>query len=427
MKEDWLKSIHDRMVDYEAAEPHNLWEDICRTKKKEDEKKKLDFTKYVATLWTKRSIAAAAIIAIVSTMGYRIIFENQTTTTIKLSDVSNAQTTLTSESSLTQSIQTKEIVSTSIKRHSHRQSAKLLTESIPSVETKASSLADDAATDSSDEKTLRENNEKQKAIKGIRQATSEKPQSPNTKNGFSPANLAKSNGQGNNVSNFSLGVFTTGGTGSSFRQKSMGEIFASDTEPDDSELEDSPMLAIRLSNQGKEVETNIKHRLPIKAGILFTYKLNDNISIESGITYTNLTSDIKEGSKNHYFTGEQTLHYVGIPLNLKSKIYAWKGIELYASSGILAEKCVSGYMKKEYVLDNTLIKTETTDIDINPLQWSANAALGVQYNITNLTSLYAEPGLSYYFKDGSSIKTIYKEKPLNFNLNLGLRFTFGNT
>lgn len=39
--------------------------------------------------------------------------------------------------------------------------------------------------------------------------------------------------------------------------------------------------------------------------------------------------------------------------------------------------------------------------------------------------MYVEPGISYYFDDGSPISTIYKEKPVNFNLNLGLRFTFG--
>lgn len=59
------------------------------------------------------------------------------------------------------------------------------------------------------------------------------------------------------------------------------------------------------------------------------------------------------------------------------------------------------------------------------MQWSVNAAAGIQLNIVNSLSLYAEPGISYYFNDGSAIQTIYKEKPLNFNLNFGIRFTFG--
>ena len=52
-----------------------------------------------------------------------------------------------------------------------------------------------------------------------------------------------------------------------------------------------------------------------------------------------------------------------------------------------------------------------------------NAAAGVQYNFSNLLGLYVEPGVSYYFDNGSSVSNIYKDKPFNFNLNLGLRFT----
>ena len=59
------------------------------------------------------------------------------------------------------------------------------------------------------------------------------------------------------------------------------------------------------------------------------------------------------------------------------------------------------------------------------MQWSANASLGVQCNLVNTMSIFVEPGVSYYFNDGTNIRTIYKEKPLNFNLNLGIRFTFG--
>ena len=145
----------------------------------------------------------------------------------------------------------------------------------------------------------------------------------------------------------------------------------------------------------------------------------------SGVTYTNLTSDMREGSDSHYFTGEQTLHYVGIPLNMRYNIASWKGLELYATSGLLAEKCLSGKLKKEYILNNQVEKEETQNLNEKPLQWPVNASVGLQYNITPSMGLYAEPGASYYFNDGTSLKTIYKDKPFNFNFNLGLRFTFG--
>ena len=39
------------------------------------------------------------------------------------------------------------------------------------------------------------------------------------------------------------------------------------TGPDDSDWEDTPMLGINIFNQGKEVKTEYKHRLPVRIGV----------------------------------------------------------------------------------------------------------------------------------------------------------------
>ena len=61
-------------------------------------------------------------------------------------------------------------------------------------------------------------------------------------------------------------------------------------------------------------------------------------------------------------------------------------------------------------------------LDASPWQLSVNSAVGLEYKLTNILHLYAEPGLGYYFSNGSKIPTIYQDQPLNFNLNIGLRF-----
>ena len=55
------------------------------------------------------------------------------------------------------------------------------------------------------------------------------------------------------------------------------------------------------------------------------------------------------------------------------------------------------------------------------VQWSANTALGLQYHILPQFAVYAEPGLKYYFDNGSGISTFFKDRPMNFNLQVGLR------
>ena len=37
-------------------------------------------------------------------------------------------------------------------------------------------------------------------------------------------------------------------------------------------------------------------------------------------------------------------------------------------------------------------------------------------------AIYAEPGISYHFDNGSNVTTFYSDNPLAFSLNVGLRF-----
>lgn len=45
------------------------------------------------------------------------------------------------------------------------------------------------------------------------------------------------------------------------------------------------------------------------------------------------------------------------------------------------------------------------------MQLSVMGAVGAQYNISNRVGIYVEPGVSYFFDDGSPIETIRKENP----------------
>ena len=152
----------------------------------------------------------------------------------------------------------------------------------------------------------------------------------------------------------------------------------------------------------KEVKVNqdIHHRQPVRFGLSLRYRLDDRWSVESGLSYTRLSSDITTTVKNETSTTEQRLNYIGLPLNINYDLWKTKHLCLYVSAGGMIEK----------------------SLDTSPWQFSLNGAAGAEYKLTNFFSLYAEPGLGYYFKDGSSTPTIYQDHPLNFNLSFGLRF-----
>ena len=59
-----------------------------------------------------------------------------------------------------------------------------------------------------------------------------------------------------------------------------------------------------------------------------------------------------------------------------------------------------------------------------PWQFSVLGAVGAQYNLSRRVGVYVEPGVSYYFDDGSSLATLRKEHPCGFTLQAGLRLTY---
>lgn len=195
--------------------------------------------------------------------------------------------------------------------------------------------------------------------------------------------------------------------------------------PDDVIWADNPQLGIGIFNQGKSVKTEYKHRLPVSVGLNVAYRLTDRLSVESGVSYTRLSSDMKDGTKDNYSSGSQKLDYIGVPLNVKYRAFGYRRLSVYASAGLLTEKCVSGKTTHEYVISGEKKKHEAEDVAAKPWQLSVNAALGVQFDVLRNVGVYVEPGVSYYFDDRSPLSTIYKEKPLNFNLNLGVRYTIG--
>lgn len=190
-----------------------------------------------------------------------------------------------------------------------------------------------------------------------------------------------------------------------------------------SSTELQPLAQVLLANQDQQVEAKIKHKMPVTFGVSVYYNIGKRWGIGTGITYTKLSSELHSGSDANYIQSDQTIHYVGVPVQVNYNVIKKAAFTGYLTGGTLIEKSVSGSLKTKYVVENAL-KDETEEkLSSKPTQISVNAAAGVQLNITNRLGIYAEPGVGYHFKDNSTLNTIYKEKPLNFNLKFGLRLS----
>ena len=154
---------------------------------------------------------------------------------------------------------------------------------------------------------------------------------------------------------------------------------------------------------------DIKHHQPVSFGLSVRKGLAKGFSVETGVTYTLLSSDVQTVVSDARI--DQKLHYIGIPVRANWNFFDKDRFTLYVAAGGMVEKCVYG-------------KLGNDKLTVNPLQFSVSGAVGAQFNATKHIGVYVEPGVAYFFDDGSDVQTIRKDTPFNFNLQAGIRFTY---
>lgn len=423
MKTNWQKDIHDRLGSYEKDAPEGLWEGISRRMPKLNDGGMLTHKPQRTAkfrMWRVAGVAAAASVALV--IGYNF-FGNSANDNI------NIPTNTTKHPNMLASNKKplgNEPTGVCAEQATHS-ADDLLSEQpkLAKASTEQPTLAN--ASTETNVKEISSKKENSKEENGQTEVKPEKREDsrvlPKSQND-ALNDLTERRGSADVSSRCSVSTGAMGGLGASGITTAYGDylVLAS---PGAMDAKDSPMLDMNTVNRDVEQKTEYDHHLPIRIGLSVAYALTDRLSISSGLTYTRLASDIKDASRESKYIGEQRLHYVGIPVNVSYKVVSSRWISLYGTAGVLAEKCVSGTTDEGYVENNTMKYTNTHDISSKPLQMSVNAGVGIQFDIIDNVGIYAEPGLSYYFDDGSALQTIYKEKPLNFNLNVGVRFKLG--
>lgn len=185
--------------------------------------------------------------------------------------------------------------------------------------------------------------------------------------------------------------------------------------------EDSPKLGLAVVNQGKDIESELRHKVPVRFTLGVSYAITDRLSVVSGLSHTLLLSEYKEGTQQNYKSGEQRVEYVGVPINLKYDFYSSTRLDVYASAGLTLDKCIKANRTDDYFLSGENRLKEVISLGEHPFQLSAGAAFGAEYRIYDSLWLFGECGLAYFFNDRSSLEILYKERPLNATFNLGIR------
>ena len=424
MKRNWKEDIHDRLGNFETDAPDGLWEAIhqrmTQTEPAQAEKRQTPFV--LQPTLRRTACAATACLALIAGYQYFADGGKETVNGVKVAQGGVADIP-------TSRYVAKNAVAPAATVYAQTQNSPAVLQPNGRVEQTADAIAQPTQNDESAQistpqhlniSTSQPHNPS--TPQHLNPSTSQ-PHNPSTSLlAYTPADNSRGRHEG--AARWTLSTSAMTGMGASSVTNSTA-TYVEAVGLDDVMWADNPQLGIGIFNQGKSVKTEYKHRLPVRVGINVAYRLTDRLSVESGVSYTRLSSDMKDGTKDNYSSGSQKLDYIGVPLNVKYRAFGYRRLSVYASAGLLTEKCVSGKTTHEYVISGEKKKHEAEDVAAKPWQLSVNAALGAQFDVLRNVGVYVEPGVSYYFDDRSTLSTIYKEKPLNFNLNLGVRYTIG--
>lgn len=203
-----------------------------------------------------------------------------------------------------------------------------------------------------------------------------------------------------------VGVGTAGNMN---RYKSSGPIYVNSLSAVNTEYADNEMF--RVSPYEQDTKDVTHHDMPISIGFTASYSVTPRIALASGLVYTLATSSFQHGASMPKET--QTLHYVGIPLNLSYTVWGNSWLRTYIMAGAQADMNVKATLKAD---------GHKSNIDNDRAQFSVTGGAGVQLNVAQQLGVYVEPGVRYYFDNGSAVQTIFKEHPTNFSLQVGLRW-----
>lgn len=195
------------------------------------------------------------------------------------------------------------------------------------------------------------------------------------------------------------------------------------------QLHDESEKMMLNANRIMDNIAEMEHDQPVSFGITVSKTIIDDLYIETGLIYSYLYSRSKNTSTVSQNHQTQSLHYLGIPLNINYNLFSLRNLNVYASIGGMIEKDVYGKFREEGVAQS-IDEDKKSEVLINEKisqrnpQLSVNAGLGLSYPLYRDLKLYGKIGGAYYFDANNEFKTIYSDRKIVMDLSLGIRYEF---
>ncbi len=165
-----------------------------------------------------------------------------------------------------------------------------------------------------------------------------------------------------------------------------------------------------------DYNTSVRHLMPITFSLRISRDVSERLSLETGLQYTLLRSELNESIGDWSCVENISAHFVSVPLGIRYSFLDRPSFNLYGKCGVGIGLPIKS-------------KIESDEIDLGesfhcPVDFSTSLSIGIEYRFAPSTSLFIEPSLNYHFLGDTKYPILWNDKPLSFELPLGIRLTW---
>lgn len=414
MKEDWVKQLRDKLADHQESAPADMWAQIEARLSQSDAVHQPVKKPRLVSIWAKYVAVAAVFVGMITCNGYLLwsisneeeMKEPKQVASNRIMETKQEKTTILSQEDV--SMESQDMVATQASKpvtSGHNLYVETLQQPTSQEEpTGPQDVSVEPAPSSprpqkSDEREEKSSETVKEKKQSLRDYDEKIPSADDRRrHGQISFGLYAQNGFGNETSANGVRMSPQLAANYDYRHDLMSVAMARGADE-----------VIYLANY----EERQKHYQPISFGLSVNIPISSSFSLTTGLVYTRLRSDFVVVMGGYPMTTEQTLYYLGVPLNAQYRLWGYKGLKVYGVAGVAADYNIKSQQEMEGL---------TQEISRDRWQFSLKGGLGVEYDVIPQLGIYVEPGLKYYFDNGSRVQNFFKDKPTNFNLQLGLRW-----
>ena len=178
-----------------------------------------------------------------------------------------------------------------------------------------------------------------------------------------------------------------------------------------------------MVSRNKPSTTETSHWQSARIALSLKCSIGERWGVESGVSLSTLNTSIRTVSGSSTKKTDRRVEYTGIPLYVNYNALQWNSFSVYMTAGPMYEFATAMHQQSTSYMNGKRISSSTDDTLQKDGIWSLNAGAGLQWNVTEHSALFVQPGFSYHFVGGNHIETYYTAHPASFNLAIGYRLT----